>query len=374
MSKLIIFLMLFFIVFLFLVLYLMKYRKEEDIDLCIPKIFQFNEHFSNFDQSEKFRFPVENIVNDFKIEKVKQFEKANLIMFSDYTLYDQNFEKIPYRERCNYKIFAINGIDLLANKKLLAERLKGHGLIPISYSLDSEESKQALLKDHFDNKLYICKSNIQRQEGLLITSNTDFILNEAWNKNYVVAQELLQDPFLVNGRKINLRIYLLIVIKGSVCDWYIYNDGFLYFAPDHFVKGSEKKEVNITSGFIDRSIYRDNPLTLKDLYKQMGEKNSTILQTNIEKALYTSMTLYRDDLIRLNKNSPGLKFSILGVDIAPDKNMNVLIMEKNKGVSIDKKDDRDGELKYNMIKDTFGVVGIIGGDKVDPNNFILLQK
>ena len=49
----------------------------------------------------------------------------------------------------------------------------------------------------------------------------------------MVVQELLADPYLIAGRKINLRLYIL-----ATCDldcnlrFYAYEDGFVYYAPE----------------------------------------------------------------------------------------------------------------------------------------------
>jgi len=47
------------------------------------------------------------------------------------------------------------------------------------------------------------KKNIQRQGGLLPTKN----LLHHLTQGYVIAQKLLQDPYLISGRKINCRVY-----------------------------------------------------------------------------------------------------------------------------------------------------------------------
>ena len=371
---LLLFLMIIFIIMLFVVLALMKNRKKEEFDNCVPRIFQFNGTFDNYENSDQPTFPFLDVANKYNIEIVKKFTDANLIFFSDYTLYDQNFDKIKYKEKCNYKIFAINGIDLLANKKTLSEKLKGTGLVPRSYQLDDEVSINSLVNDHYDDKLYIVKSNIQRQEGLKITRDIDYIINKAKSDNFVVAQELLQDPMLVNGRKINIRIYLLIVIKGNVCDWWIYHDGFMYYAPEFFVKGDESPQVNITSGFIDRKVYAENPLTLQDLYQFIGNRKATLLQKNIEKLFSKVRSKYKDDFVALNKSTPGIKFCLYGCDVAPNENLDVLLIEVNKGPSINGRDKRDAQLKYNLIKDALGCVHIISGDTVNPDNFIQIKN
>lgn len=369
----------FFVILLILVggavLLLMKQRKHEDFDMCNPRIFQFSSSFNNYDHSDELKFPFADVAPQFGIERVKKFDDANLIFFTDYTLYDQNFNKIKYKDKCNYKIFAINGIDQLANKKILAEKLHGKGLTPFSYPLDDPLAIKNLRNDHKDGKLYIIKKNVQRQEGNLITKDIDYIVKKAWSDKYVVCQELLQDPLLINNRKINMRIYLLIVIRKNLCEWFIYNDGFMYYTPKLFESNSVDKDVNITTGYIDRKVYEENPLTIKDLYKLIGPNDSSQLQQNIEKCLASIRDIYKDDLVRLNKDTPGTKFCIYGVDIAPNNILDVTVIELNKGPSLAKHDDRDGELKLAMIRDSFAVLGIIPDNErgVHSKNFILLS-
>jgi hypothetical protein len=59
------------------------------------------------------------------------------------------------------------------------------------------------------------KKNIQRQEGLKISKDKNEILN-CYKDGYAVVQELLQDPYLINGRKINLRVYCLFIKKSNL--------------------------------------------------------------------------------------------------------------------------------------------------------------
>jgi hypothetical protein len=57
-------------------------------------------------------------------------------------------------------------------------------------------------------------------------------------KGFVVAQEMLQDPLLVDGRKTNCRIYLLVVCRNGKKSGYMYDNGYMYYTPKAFVKDS----------------------------------------------------------------------------------------------------------------------------------------
>ena len=368
MSSLVVFLIAMFFIMLLLVLFIMKWRKTSPSE-CEYKIYQLNAKFNNYEKSDTLQFPFNEVIQDYNISVADNFKNANVIMFTDYSLYDQNFSMIPYKERCNYKIFAINGMDMLANKKVLADKLGHTDIVPVSYQLDNNDMKKKLVDENYEGRTYILKRNVQRQDGLLITQDLNYIVNKAWSDNYVVAQELLQDPYLVNGRKINLRVYLLIVIRNNLCDWYIYNDGFIYYSPEYFKKGDISNEVNITSGLKDRAIYKENPLTHKDLYKTMQINDAVKLQKNMRNCFAKMYDIYRPDLVNANKGSPGLKWCLYGCDIAPNEHLDIKLIECNKGPSLDKKDDRDGALKYGMVRDAFSVVNIIS-DNTHPENFV----
>jgi hypothetical protein len=215
--------------------------------------------------------------------------------------------------------------------------------------------------------IYILKKNIQRQEGILITKDIDYIKDKAYKDGYIVCQELLQDPFLVNKRKINMRVYLLIVINKSDIDMYIYNDGFMYYTPKFFEKNNLEKDVNVTTGYIDRQVYVDNPLTHHDLYKFLGNEKSNLLKTNMVTMFKEFKNVYTSELLELNKNSKNKRFNIFGVDIAPDENLDVKTIELNKSPDLSYKDERDGAVKLNMVKNMLSLVGILQKDNVSQN-------
>jgi hypothetical protein len=349
----------------------MKMRKTTDLQNCVPRIFQFNSTFDNTEKTETPGPPFAELIEEYNIKITDKFQDANTILFTDYTLYDQNFEKIKYKDKCNYKVFAIHGIDLLANKKILSEKLRSTKYVPISYSLDSPGDIEDFKKNHKPGNTYILKKNLQRQEGMSITDDVDFIVKSALKEGYIVCQELLQNPLLVNRRKINLRIYLIVVITRNVCDFYIYNNGFIYYTPKYFEKNNWDKDVNITTGYIDRKVYETNPLTLQDLYGYLGKEKSTILNKNIIKCFQSIHEIYKKELVTLNKQTPGIKFVIMGCDIAPDENLDVKIHEINKGPDLSYKDERDKQVKYNLTKDTFGLIGVIKDCNFD--NFIEIK-
>lgn len=248
-------------------------------------------------------------------------------------------------------------------------------IFPISYIVNNPNDMMSLLKNfkslRKNNTIFILKKNVQRQKGCTITVDETYIRNALKNK-YTIVQHLLQNPYQINKRKINIRVYLLIHVCFDDVSMYIYKDGFIYYTAKPFVKDSINHEVNITTGYIDRQIYVDNPLTIQNLQSQLSHEHNALFETNMIH-LFTTICqaikpiIYQYDVVEepIFKN----KFNILGCDLAVDHDLNLKLMEINKGPDLDYKDSRDKHVKYNMVQESLKIVGIINDDSI-PSNFI----
>lgn len=288
------------------------------------------------------------------IKPANSFNEANFYFFQSFNRIDTNimFLKNYLPKKCI--INGMNGTDLLVSKSLLARYMKSTSYLPIPTFILSDKTENDQFLNYVTNNPstpLILKKNIQRQTGVFMGKGED-IYNEAQKPDYVVAQRLLDDPFLVKGHKINIRVYLVIIIAPELGDkWMHYKDGFIYYTPKPYEQNNEiNSDTMITSGYIDRQIYEDKPLSLTDLYSYIGKEKSKKLQTNIQKCFMTVCSKYSKDLCSLNADIPGIKFSIFGCDLAPDKDLNVTLMEINKGPDLSYKDERDKNVKYNLVK------------------------
>lgn len=374
-TTIIIILFVMLIVLLFAVLYIVHHRNPLPTPSPDKKVFQFNAKFDNFNDSDMPSSPFNEVFKENNISVVSSFDEANIILFSDYSFIDQRIDSVPFRKDMKYYIFGIRGSDAFASKSNLASHMKKAGMdqyIPKSYVLYEKADIEQMQQNHVDGAIYMVKKNLQRQEGNLITKDFDFILNSAAGEDYVVCQELLSNPYIVGGRKINMRIYLLILTYNDKAMFFIYNNGFMYYTPKMFEKGSTDRDVNITTGYIDRKVYEENPLTIQDLYKQLGDEKSEVLKSSIMETLGAFKKTYEDEIIKSNTSIPGIKFNIFGVDIAPDESLKTTIMEVNKGPDLSYKDDRDKAVKLNMVFDCFAMVKL-SKERGNAKNFIKLS-
>jgi hypothetical protein len=143
----------------------------------------------------------------------------------------------------------------------------------------------------------------------------------------------------------------------------------MYYTPKKFVKDSIDKDRHITSGYIDRSIYDKNPLTVKNLYNFLGIEKATKLKRNIAEMFKYVASSYEPVLLK-NDSNKHLNFAIMGCDVAVDDKLGCKIMEINKGPDLSYKDEKDKAVKMQLIKDTMHKIGLIHSPN---NNFIDLN-
>jgi hypothetical protein len=278
------------------------------------------------------------------------------------------------------RIFMLNNTDHMVSKLALWKYLKtrfgdeASTMIPYSWDLTTTEGINKFKNDFDKNKMYITKNNKQRQEGLKMFNNLDDIINS--KNEYILVQEVLQNPYLVNGRKINLRVYVLIIRDnyGNI-KLQIYKDGFMYYTKKLFKKNELSFDYNVTTGYVDREVYAQNPLTHYDFRKFLDKKGRELNKTEqyikknypkikfsdhifsqIYKLLVNIFQTYENTV---GTKTDGVSFQLYGTDIAIDEDLNPMIMEINKGPDLSGKDIRDTDLKVGLGKDILKSLGLI---------------
>lgn len=362
------------------------YKKTESYE-------NFTEMNDNFWSRNKCKYTMnktlENQLKKYNI--VKNDDKWNLYIPCSYDNPTKEIKEMPVKK--NGKYFIIDNIDnMIAKEWLWKNMVKHHGikktetLMPKSYVLNNDGDIDKFLKDYNNNKIYIMKKNIQRQNGLKITNDKIEILNGKY-KDFKLAQELLQNPYLINGRKINLRCYVLTICNNNKINVYNYKDGFMYYTPKLFVKNSLDRDVNITTGYIDRKVYEENPLTHQDfrLYlddekrnlsgiekyiRERGMKISSVCFNRINELIKNIFESFVGIICKTQKfKHNNTLFELFGIDVAIDEDLNCMVMEVNKGPDMGAKDKRDSELKHKVIRDVFRLVGL-AEDNEEENGFV----
>jgi hypothetical protein len=340
------------------------YRYNSEGDGKLPVITTIKDVFAKYNVLEA------DVPQDATILFLDKFDHQNI--FPLIRLLDNNKDKYLY---------TLVSIDYISSKSKLYEMMRNnidektlHEIMPISFLIDDANDVKKLRTYMMEKKdnLIILKKNIQQQKGCKIISNFD---DEKELNNYVIAQELLQNPFLIENRKINIRIYLLInVTANNAMSVFMYNDGFMYYTPGEYKANSDCPKTNITTGYIDRSVYDRNPLTINDFRKHIGFIKTRVFNQNLMTCFKKVFRALHKPIIEIESSFPINKCVVMGADVAVDADLGIKLMEINKGPDLRYKDDRDGDVKFNMVRDTFYELGLITADtsKTIKSNFVKL--
>ncbi|RKO94513.1 tubulin-tyrosine ligase family-domain-containing protein [Blyttiomyces helicus] len=287
-----------------------------------------------------------------------------------YTYVEKELERNAdsFKKRRNGWVMGITGADNFAAKdRLWSIMSKQHGrdiaslYMPEGWLTYDPIQMKAFQQHAKDNagQMYIMKKNIQRQEGLKIFSNPNEAIN-ASNEGYVIIQKIVGDPYIIGDRKINLRVYILIKCYNGKKELYVFDDGFIYYSKAAYTTGRSPDEI-ITTGYIDRSVYKENPLTTQDFLKYIdskhGQGSSSRFTLLRNKALSKLMDAFAGEFCHANDNV--VYSQTFGMDIQPNHDLSeIKMIEINKAPSIEIMEKRDGDLKQKMTDDSWRVLGI----------------
>lgn len=321
--------------------------------------FKFNESRTSSSSDDINGY--QTVLEAYNLNRSMHLDKSNIVFFYLLTDY-KKLKNVIVKTRSIKFVGSLLSIDLFCSKSSLYDVVRKSmnteqslKYLPQTYILGPNQDLRTLV----DGELYILKKNLQRQNGLLITKDLEKIRN-AYKDNYVVCQKVLQDVFTIDNRKINLRVYLLITMISTTPMFYVYNNGFVYYTNVPFSKNSEDPDVHITTGYIDRTVYDKNPMSLQDLENLIQPERYSILRHSIHNCIKGVMQSFVP-IVQKYDTSDQTNFVILGCDFAVSSQLTCKLMEINKGPDLDYKDERDRNVKYNLVKDTLITLGIIKG-------------
>ena len=275
-------------------------------------------------------------------------------------------------------IFGVNGCDSIVSKNNIWASLmscfgRKHAstLMPESYIL-GDPNEMMLFRKNFNpsgTDIYIMKKNLQRKEGLKLTKDFFEIL-EAHNDDYRVVQKYIRDLYLINGRKVNLRIYLLIIIKDSNVYFYLSDIGKCIYTNKKYNDDDFDFESNITSYHLDMTVYEKNPRDFQELKeyidtnnKKNDNKTGEFLFNNIELLIRDVSKCLANNVYQSKNIEGSTTFQLFGGDIIFNNDLHPYLLEFNKGPDMSPRDDIDEKMKYKVQQDMFNIVGILPDNK-----------
>jgi len=230
-------------------------------------------------------------------------------------------------------------------RKIVTGAHRGEGVQPVN-----QEEEDRLLQDYANGAL--C-GQIDKEE---------------------IVQEFIQKPLLLEGRKFDFRMYMLIASSNPLMVFY--HDGYLRVSLESYDVNSDDKNVLMTNLALNKEIYKD--VRQGNLYKDMDEQellhaqqwtfnrlqaylleNRVINNTNwldnylrpeLKKAMVHLLKMSKDAFL---ENSSVYEF--MGVDFMLDEDLNLWFLEANSGAGFSNYTQEVEKFVIKMMQDHFKI-------------------
>lgn len=277
-------------------------------------------------------------------------------------------------------IYAIKGCDQLCSKNGLWSALKleygketASSIMPLTWVLNDTDDYKAFQRYYLQysqtRPTFILKKNIQGKRGLYITQNKadiDELHAESGTSGYKVIQRYVDNPYSIQGYKLNIRLYVVIICNAGHIDWYLYNQGKCIYTNkvyDPVISLQESnlddREQHFTSynlNTAEKYIEMGLPESLDDLERHMGSVEYQKVWSGIITRIAKIKECFAGRLCLLESLAEKVCFQLFGVDVILDEDMKPLILEFNKGPEMVYKSPGDRDLKNNLIINMLAMV------------------
>lgn len=303
------------------------------------------------------------VLKENSITPTLQLNYFDLYLPCNYTFCEQEIQQVMKLKWMNKYLMMIDGCDNLAGKNTLWKvvcdrygRSMTSTLLPESYLLNNTDL-ELLRQQHSSYSRYIIKKNIQRKEGLQLTSKLEDILDAEQN-GFVIVQKYINHVYCFNEHKVNFRCYVAMVGKPNKhLQSFLFQEGKCIYANQKYQIDSNNLEEQITSLHLKASKYDLFPLSFSSFEKHVPEWKTIFkkIQQKLKMICDTFIPyLWQDQQMRKN-----YCFQLFGVDVILDDKMEPYILEFNKGPSLIPINEEDHQLKKQLLQQFFSLVGIL---------------
>ncbi|NWW44313.1 TTL13 polyglutamylase, partial [Pedionomus torquatus] len=302
-----------------------------------------------------------------------------------WTDYSVSLERVMKMKRFQ-KINHFPGMIEICRKDLLARNLnrmlrlfpKEYNIFPRTWCLPADYGGFQAYRRMRKNRTFICKPDSGCQgRGIFITCNPE----EIKHGEHMICQQYIAKPFLIDGFKFDMRIYVLV----TSCDplrIFIYKEGLARFATMRYIDPSSRNLGDICMHLTNYAINKCNENFVQD--DTMGSKRKlSTLNTWMMDNSYNTTKLWEDieDIIikTLISAHPVVKhnyqscfpnhttgcacFEILGFDILLDRKLKPWLLEVNHSPSFTTDSRLDCEVKDALLCDTIKLINVDACDK-----------
>lgn len=270
--------------------------------------------------------------------------------------------------------------------KVQKEHPEEYGFVPKTWILPSDYSQLINyakdLKSRKKSKTFIVKpSNGAQGNGILLYKNAEKIPAA----EHFIVQEYLDKPFLLDGYKFDLRIYVLV----TSCDplrVFLFNDGLVRMSTEKYQNPSETNISHMYMHLTNYSVNKHNEFYEKGESVDSGSKRSiaylneylrnkdrdvALLWKNISDMITKTLLVSLPHVLHAYRmcrpcapsGSDSVCFEVLGFDVLLDRNLKPWLLEINRSPSFGTDEKIDWDIKSALIENTIKLLNIKISDK-----------
>ncbi|XP_061486508.1 tubulin polyglutamylase TTLL7 isoform X5 [Rhineura floridana] len=316
-------------------------------------------------------------------------ETANLI-WSDCAVQQEKIAELRNYQRINHfpGMGEICRKDFLARNmtKMIKSQPQEYSFIPRTWIFPAEHTQfqnyVKELKRKRRQKTFIVKpANGAMGHGISLTRNAE----KLHSQEHLIVQEYLDKPFLMEGYKFDLRVYILV----TSCDplkIFLYHDGLVRMGTEKYHPPNESNLSQLYMHLTNYSVNKHNERFERDETEDKGSKRSIkwfteFLQTNhldvskfwndISELVVKTLIVAEPHVLHAYRmcrpgQSPGsdsVCFEVLGFDILLDRKLKPWLLEINRAPSFGTDQKIDYDVKKGVLLNALKLLNIRTSDK-----------
>ena len=292
-----------------------------------------------------------------------------------------NYEKLHKYQKMNHfpRSNELTRKDLLyKNLSKLKELYPGtkFDFLPESYILPNEHMFLKEKMDKNPNQFWIVKPvSLSQGRGIFLTKD----ISEIPNNTPMIASRYISNPFLINKKKFDLRIYAF-VTSIQPLRIYRFNEGLTRFSANNYNSDKNDRCAHLTNYAVNKNNknyiqnnqpfdidYNSSKWTLTSLRQYLEEHgiDSQLIFDKIDDIIIKSIISCENNFVSAISKYCAFQencFELYGYDILIDENLNCWLMEVNLSPNLHFDAPIDLKIKGQMIAEMFNLLRIVPYD------------
>uniref|UniRef100_A0A452T617 Tubulin tyrosine ligase like 7 n=2 Tax=Ursus TaxID=9639 RepID=A0A452T617_URSMA len=283
-------------------------------------------------------------------------------------------------EICRKDFLARNMTKMIKSRPLDYTFVPRTWIFPAEYTQFQNYMKE--LKKKRKQKTFIVKpANGAMGHGISLIRNGDKLPSQ----DHLIVQEYIEKPFLMEGYKFDLRIYILV----TSCDplkIFLYHDGLVRMGTEKYIPPNESNLTQLYMHLTNYSVNKHNERFERDETENKGSKRSIKWFTEFLQANQHDVAKFWSDISELvvktlivaephvlhayrmcrpgqPPGSESVCFEVLGFDILLDRKLKPWLLEINRAPSFGTDQKIDYDVKRGVLLNALKLLNIRTSDK-----------